>query len=804
MQLLEYLNDHIVYLDGPLGTSLQRRGLPRGVRGENWNYENPEAVIDMHMAYFKAGSNIVCTNTFGANRFHYGPEELEKVIALAVSHVKEARRRSRCEQPTWIALKMSSLGKLIKPLGDLEFEDAVAAYAEIVKLGVKYGVDLIDIETMNDSYETKAALLAVKENCDLPVFVSNTYDASGHLMSGATPEAMVAMLEGMRADAIGINCSLGPAQLQPILDRYLEAASVPVYFRPNAGLPQMVNGQTVYDITPGEWADEVVIALKKGAHMAGGCCGTTEEFIATLVERSAGVQAVPVTDKGLSRVSSFKDVVTFGGAPILNAERVNPNALEEIKEAIRTGDVNRIKQEVLLEKAEGAHIIDLNVGLPEIDEPSFLREVVKEVQAVCDLPLVMDTSDPAAMEAALRCYNGKALIDTVNGKEENMDAIFPLAAKYGGMIVCLPIDEDGIPAKAEDRVKIVEKIVARAAEYGIGKKELIVDPLAMTISTDTHAALETLKALKIVHEMGIKTSLGVSNISFGLPRRPLLNAQFFAMALDAGLDTGIVNTGSKELMNVYYTYCALHDYDENCLNYLKYCASLPEEAEVSAPADAVKPVESNEEPGQSELALAIIDGMDDDAVEIARKMLETEEPLKIISDHIIPALDYVGKGFEEQEFFLPELLMSAEAAQQACALIKEHMSASGTDSGTKCAFVLATVQGDVHDIGKNIVKILLENYGYEVHDVGIDAPPELIVEKVVETHAPFCGLSALMTTSVPPMEETIKQLAEKAPWCKVVVGGAVMNQEYADQIHAHAYGSDAMATVRFADQNLEA
>jgi 5-methyltetrahydrofolate--homocysteine methyltransferase len=804
MNVLEYLNSHITYMDGPMGTFLQSKGLPSGVRPEVWNIENPEAVINMHQGYFEAGSNIVCTNTFGANGLHFDDAKLEEIIRLAVDHVKEARQRSNCKQLTWIALKVSSLGKLLKPFGDYEFDDAVEEFAKIVKLGVKYGVELIDIETMNDSYETKAALLAAKENCDLPVFVSNTYDEKGRLMTGATPEAMVAMLEGMRADAIGINCSVGPEKMAPLIQKYIDCASIPVFFRPNAGLPKLVGSKTVYDMDPEIWADEVAKMVQKGVRMAGGCCGTTEEFTKALIVRTGNMDIVSIQKKNISWISSYNHTVKFGDVPILNAERINPNSMTDMHDAIRDGDINRIKQEAVKEREEGAQIIDVNVGLPEIDEPKLLQEAVVAIQSVVDNPLVIDTSDPIAMEAALRHYNGKALIDTVNGKEENMKAIFPLAQKYGGMIVALPLDENGIPEKAEDRVKIAERIIARAAEYGIDKKDLIFDPLALTISTDTNAALETLKAIKMIHDMGCLTSLGISNISFGLPERPLLNATFFVMAMDAGLNTGIVNTGSTELLNAYYTYCVLHNYDEKCMKYLKHCQELAKNPKMveAAPREAPKAVEeapANNEAYQA-LREAIIEGFDDEAAKIAESLLEGNDPLVLISDAVIPALDYVGKGFEEEEFFLPELLASADAAQAACGIIKEYMVSTGNAGQVKCDFVLATVQGDVHDIGKNIVKILMENYGFNVFDLGIDVAPETVVEKVVELHAPICGLSALMTTSVPSMEETIKQIAEKAPWCKVVVGGAVLNQEYADKIHAHHYSPDAMSTVRYADE----
>ena len=807
MELRQYINEHITYMDGPMGTCLQSRGLPAGVRPESWNIDNPEAVIDMHRDFFEAGSNLVCANTFGANGIHFPDEgQLKAIIEAGVAHVREARRRSGCQQMTWIGLKMSSLGRLLEPLGDMSFDEAVSHFAKVVCLGRDAGVDFIDIETMNDSYETKAALLAAKENCDLPVFVSNTYDETGRLMTGASPEAMVAMLEGMGADAVGINCSLGPEKLLPIADRYLAAASVPVFFRPNAGLPKLEGGRTVYDVDPEAWADLTAEAVRRGVRMAGGCCGTDARYTRALIERTKTLPVVPITKKTLSCVSSYTHTVSFGDMPVLMAERINPNALDTMRRAIHDGDLNALKAEAIRQRDEGAHLIDVNVGLPEIDEPAFLQKAVQAIQSVVNNPLVIDTSDPAAMEAALRHYNGKALIDSVNGKEENMKAIFPLAKKYGGMIVCLTIDEEGIPKTADKRIAIAKKIIAGAEAFGIDRKELIFDALVMTISTDSQAAAETLKAVKAIHDMGCLTSLGVSNVSFGLPRRPVLNGAFFLMALCHGLDAGIVNTGSAELMNAYYSYCALKGRDASCLNYLKHCASLdsetaqPDSGKAETAEDAPAADGSAEDPAVYEaLRAAIIDGMEDEAAEETARLLESVDPFALIGDAVIPALDYVGKGFEEGDFFLPELLMSAETAESVCGIVKDALKSGGSKGASRCRVVLATVRGDVHDIGKNIVRILLENYGFEVIDLGTDVPAEVIVDKVTETQAPICGLSALMTTSVPAMEETIKLLAEKATFCKVIVGGAVLNEEYAERIHAHYYAPAAMATVRIAE-----
>lgn len=825
MRLLDYINSHLVYTDGPMRSYDQTKEPLKDWAGIEGKQTDPETVIRRHQDCFEAGCNLVCANTYRANCLHFSQDELEVVIRDEISYVKEAHKRSGCIQPTWIGLKLGSLGRRLKPFGDYTFDEAVETFAETVRCGVKYGADYIDIETINDTYETKAAVLAAKENSELPVFVSNYYDTADNQVAGATPEAMIALLEGLRVNAIGVDCDSESRQMLSLAERYISSASVPVLFRARIGCSPLSEENAADGKNDEAWLDIIEKAVRMGVHMVG-CGALYVECLKALVKRTKNIPVVPIEKKDISWVSSYTHTVIFGGRPILNAERINPNALEELHIAIRDGDIERIKKEAVLEKEEGAHLLDINVGLPEINEIEFLDKTICAIQSAVDTPLVIDTSDPLAMERALRHYNGKALIDTVNGKEENMRAIFPLAQKYGGMIVCLPIDEDGIPDKAEKRVEIAKRIISKAAEYGIDKKELIFDPLAMTISTNTQAAMETLKAVKMLHELGCLTSLGVSNVSFGLPQRPLLNAAFFLMALDAGLNTGIVNTGAPETMNAYYAYCALHGYDDNCLDYLKYCAKLPKQImtdEAKKPVIPEAPIISEvpimpeaSENGSTKtendrnvdfdfevmtaLKDAIIDGMDDEAAELAEKLLEDADPLLLISEAVIPALDFVGKGFEEQEFFLPELLMCADAAQSACDVIKESMAKSGNEGAKKCKVVLATVRGDVHDIGKNIVKVLLENYGFEVIDLGIDVPAETITETILETQAPVCGLSALMTTSVPAMEETIALILEKAPWCRIVVGGAVLNQEYADKIHASYYASSAMGTVRYADE----
>ncbi len=789
MKITEFLKNNLVFLDGGMGTLLQERGLAAGELPERWNLERPEEIIAIHRAYFDAGSNIVNTNTFGANILKFSAEELDSIVKAAIENAREAAKTSSGKQEKFVALDIGPTGRMLKPYGDLDFEDAVAIFAETVKLGVKYGADLIVIETMNDSYETKAALLAAKENSYLPVFVSNAYSEDGKLMTGASPAAMVAMLEGMGADAIGVNCSLGPKALAPIVLEYLKYASVPVLLKPNAGLPCSVCGKTHYDISAADFAAEVSELVKKGVRIAGGCCGTTPEYIAATVRVCEGIEPLEIVKKNITCVSSYTHAVIFDEAPILIGERINPTGKKRFKEALKAHDIDYILKEGIAEQEKGVHILDVNVGLPDIDEVSMLTESVCELQAIIDLPLQIDTSNAAAMESALRRYNGKAMINSVSGKQESMDSVFPLAKKYGGLIVALTLDDSGIPATAEERFEIAKRILAEAEKYGIDKIDLIFDPLAMTISADNNAARETLRAVGMIkNELGCHTSLGVSNVSFGLPNRDVINSNFFALALGRGLSAAIMNPYSAEMMNTYYSYRALAGLDENCSDFISSVQS------VGTVAQTVTEVKEN---FASELQKAIVKGLKDRAAALTESMIAENEPLSIVQNEIIPALDTVGVGFEKKTVYLPQLLMSAEAAKSAFDVIKAHMP-SGKASD-KPPFVIATVKGDIHDIGKNIVKLILENYGYPVCDLGRDVPPERIVEETVRLHAPIVGLSALMTTTVPAMEETIKQLRVAAPWAKIVVGGAVLNREYAERIGADKYAKDAMEAVRYAE-----
>lgn len=786
MNIRDFIRNNIVYLDGGMGTLLQKSGLQPGELPERWNISHPEVIKEIHKSYYDSGSNIVNTNTFGANSLKFDADELSEIIYHAVKNADEARKASSGKQEKFIALDVGPTGKLLKPLGDLDFEDAVKAFAEVISLGVKYGVDLITIETMNDSYETKAAVLAAKENSDLPIIVTNAYGENGRLMTGADPAVMAAMLEGMGVDAIGANCSLGPKQLMGVMDELLKYCSVPVAFKPNAGLPKSDGKVTYYDVDAEEFAQDIKLAVANGVRIVGGCCGTTPEYIKKVCELTHDMRPKEIEKKTYSVCTSYNKAVFFGEKPILIGERINPTGKKRFKQALLENDIGYILQEAVNQQAKGVHVLDVNVGLPGIDEAQMLTNSVCELQCVTDLPLQIDSSDPVAMESALRRYNGKAMINSVNGKEENLNAIFPLVKKYGGFVVALTLDEKGIPSTVDGRMKIARKILLTAALYGINKKDIIFDPLAMTVSADKMSAVTTLETVKkITEQLGCNTSLGVSNVSFGLPSRDLVNAAFFTTAMENGLSAAIMNPYSERMMEAYYSFNVVKGLDENCMDFINFASQ-----------QEVQPTAKQE----SSLTLkeAIEKGLKEKASEITTAMLGNSAPLDIVNAHVIPALDNVGKRFEEKKLFLPQLLMSAEAAKASFEVIKATMSADGS-SVKKGSIVIATVHGDIHDIGKNIVKLLLENYGYNVIDLGKNVPPETVLKAVTDNHAPLVGLSALMTTTVPAMEETVKLIKEKAPWCKTVVGGAVLTQDYADKIGADKYAADAMETIRYAE-----
>lgn len=798
--LLDRLGKEWLFCDGGSGTILQANGLQPGELPETWNLSHKERIVKLHRDYFESGADIVVTNTFGANALKFPDhEELRQIVTNAVTLAKQARKEVGREDDAYVALDLGPTGKLLEPLGDLSFDRAVELFSEVVRYGAEAGCDLISIETMNDSYEVKAAVLAAKESCDLPVFATTTYDTDGKLLTGAPVEGVVALLEGLGVNALGVNCSLGPEQMLPIAQRLVNAASIPVIVNPNAGLPRVEDGKTVYDVGPEEFASIMEQIADLGIQVAGGCCGTTPAHIHLLKERILKNHPFkPQTHKHRTVVTSFSQVVEIGPRPVVIGERINPTGKKKFQEALKNHDIESILQVGLSEEDQGADILDVNVGIPKIDEPAMMQEVVTRLQGVTGLPLQIDTSDPKALERALRYYNGKPMVNSVNGKAENIEAVMPIVKKYGGVLVGLVLDEAGIPETADGRLAIAKKIYAAADRYGISRDDIVIDGLTMTISSDQSAAATTLETIRRVRdELHGHTILGVSNVSFGLPARELINANFLTMAIQNGLSSAIINPGNEVMMQAFRTSCALLGMDPQCMNFIAHYSGYVSSAKRAAGQAQQAASSAVKAEGGSALQDAIRRGMKESAASLTIEALKTRDGLSIINEDLIPALDVVGNEFEKKIVFLPQLLMSAEAANAAFDEIKKTMT--GAPQKKKAKVILATVKGDIHDIGKNIVKVIMENYGYEVIDLGRDVPPETIVDTAIRENVPLVGLSALMTTTVVAMEETIKQLHEKKPDTKVMVGGAVMTQEFADQIGADFYGKDAMASVRYAE-----
>lgn len=799
MSFRESLGKELLFFDGGMGTMLQAAGLAPGEIPEYWNMEHPEAVTDIHLQYYMAGANIVETNTFGANSVKM-PQDIyssHDIMVKAVSLAKEAAKK--CHEQTgrdklFVAASMGPTGKLMKPMGDLTFDKAYEGFKELAVAAEEAGADLALIETMTDLYEIKAAVLAVKENTQLPVVVSAMLDESGKLLTGADIKALCATLEGLRVDAVGINCGFGPKQIARFIPEYLSLTSLPMMVNPNAGMPKTDdNGDSYYDMTPEAFAAELAPFAEKGIFMLGGCCGTNPNHIRALVNAAKDMTPPPVEKKYKTVVASYSHAVEIGRDFAIIGEKINPTGNKLFKEALLNNDMGAVVKLALDQQKAGAHIIDVNAGLPEIDEVSMLTQLMREIQAVIDAPLMLDTANPTAMEQAARYYNGKPFINSVSGKQESMDKILPIAAKYGGVLIALTLDEKGIPKTPEERVAIALKIVDEAARYGIEKHDIVVDPLTLTVSADREAPMTTLETIWQLRQHGIKTSIGVSNVSFGLPGREKLTSTFLAMALSAGLRAAIMNPFSDEMMYVYHSYMALAGKDENCRNYIKVFEAHQQQA-----GETVK------KENKYSLKDAIVNGLKKEAREAAAALGADTPPLDIINEHVIPALDIVGKKYEDGTIYLPQLLMSAEASQEAFAVVKKLIEASGsTGNISKGKIILATVKGDVHDIGKNIVRVLLENYGYDVIDLGKDVPPEKIVETAKKESVRLVGLSALMTTTLPSMAETIRQIRAEGLKCMVVVGGAVLNETYADTIGADCYCKDAMATVKYAEQLFE-
>ncbi len=779
MNLRTALQENFLIFDGAMGTMLQAAGLPAGGLPEVYNIEHPDIIRGIHQKYIAAGSRIITTNTFQANAYKlkdcpYTPEE---IITAGVRLAKESGAE-------YVALDIGPLGQLMKPMGTLTFDEAYDLFLEQINAGVKAGADLILLETMSDLLEVKAGVLAAKEHCDLPIFVTMTYQSDGRTFVGVDPQSAAITLSGLGVDALGVNCSLGPKELMPIIDTLLSYSKVPVIAQPNAGLPELVDGKTVYRVEPEEYGAFMATLAEKGVRVLGGCCGTNPDFIAAMVKNLNGKTPKRVLPKAITSITSGCRSVTFDGGVTVIGERINPTGKKLLKEKLRAQDFGYLAGEAISQEKAGADVLDVNCGLPDIDEAETLQKAVMEVQAVTNLPLQIDSSDPVAIEAAVRVYNGKPLINSVNGKQESLDAILPIAKKYGAAVIGLTLDESGIPETAEERLSVAEKIVSEAAKYGIPKEDIIIDCLVLTASAQQELVLETLKAVQLVKtRLGLHTVLGVSNVSFGLPARPILNSTFLSAGFGAGLSSAIINPLSAPMMQVVDSFRVLNNQDRDAATYIAHYS----EATVSS----VSAPETNRE-----LKDDIMEGRREETERKTRELLKTQDALSIIDGQFIPALDAVGERYEKGELFLPQLIQAAEAVSCGFSVLKESMPQGSMDKGT---ILLATVVGDIHDIGKNIAKMLLENYGYRVIDLGKDVPIETVVKTAMETNARLIGLSALMTTTVTGMKDTITALREAGCTAEIMVGGAVLNEDYVKFVGADHYAPDARADVLIAN-----
>ena len=788
MNIKEYMKNNLLFLDGAMGTLLYSEGLSSDVPSEEFNIIAPQVVTEIHKAYYDAGCNVVSANTFGVNAMKYSEDKMRELISSAFNNSFIAKNTSAGKQEKFIAFDIGPLGKLLKPYGAVDFNDAVEYFARAVRIASEFAFDLILIETMNDSYETKAAVLAAKENSSLPVFVTNAYGLDEKLVTGASPEVMACMLEGLGADAIGANCSYGPDKTLPVIKRLLGYTSLPVIMKPNAGLPVFENGNSYYNMTAEDFALSINEAVDSGVSIVGGCCGTTPEMLKATIDFLKEKTISPRKTVKRSVVCSWSKTVELDSVPKLIGERINPTGKKRFKQALVENDIDYILSEGLGQQDKGVHILDVNVGLAGIDEKSLLPQTVSALQAVCDLPLQLDSADAEALENAMRIYNGKPLINSVNGKADSMKSIFPLVKKYGGCVVALTLDENGIPETADERIEIARKILAVASSYGIGSESIIFDPLTMTVSTDVNNSSVTLECVRrISQELGCRTVLGVSNVSFGLPQRDKINSAFFVQALSGGLTAAIMNPYSDKMLDAYYSFCALNGLDAAFERYIAYC-----ETDESIGINEINSLSKEEE-----LVEVIFRGRKERAAELTSELLSKYEPMHIISEFIIPALDKTGACFEQGRLFLPQLLISADAASSAFEVIKSSSEGMQAD---KCRVILATVEGDIHDIGKNIVKLLLENYGFDVIDLGKDVKPQVILDNIVDYNVPLVGLSALMTTTLEAMKNTVRLIKEVKPDCRVFVGGAVVTEEFAKSIKADRYTKDAMESVRYADE----
>lgn len=775
------LSNKFVFLDGGMGTMLQSYGIETEHIPELLNITNPDAIIKIHRMYVEAGSDIIYANTFGANRFKLEGSgySVSEVVRAGIANARSVAGDKL------VALDMGSTGQLLEPSGTVSFEEAYDAYKEIVIAG--NDADVVVIETMTDLYEVKAALLAVKENSDKPVLVTMTFEENMRTFTGVSPECMVAVLEGMGVDALGVNCSLGADELLPVLDKICSLTDLPVIAKPNAGLPDPVTNQ--FNVNPEEFADSCIKLAGAGVKIFGGCCGTTPEHIRQMINILKDVDNIKRPVKRVSLACSSVNCVTIN-QPRIIGERINPTGKKRFKEALINHDVDYILGQAVEQIHAGAEILDVNVGLPEIEEKEMMVTAVKAIQSICDTPLQLDSTNSEVLEAGLRVYNGKPIVNSVNGEDESLDSILPIVKKYGASVVGLTLDKQGIPKTADGRFAIAEKILRRAIYYGIPKEDVFIDCLTLTASAEQDGVMETLNALnRVKNELGLKTVLGVSNISFGLPNRELITRTFLTMALHSGLDLPIINPNIESITGAVRAYRLLAGIDKNSADFINIYAnnSAPE----AVPTNAGKKID---------LVFAVENGLKNDALRAVRELAESSDPMQIINEYLIPALDSAGEKFEKGKIFLPQLILTAESAQVCFEVVKEKLSLNSSENISKGKVVLATVKGDIHDIGKNIVKVLLESYGFDVIDLGKDVAPQLIVDTAIKHKVKLVGLSALMTTTLGAMEETISLLNNQYPECKTVVGGAVLTASYAEQIHADFYARDAKKTVDIATE----
>lgn len=773
-------------LDGAMGTMLQAAGMPVGQLPELWNIQHPEIVTRIQRAYVEAGSRVIFANTFGANRHKLSGSgyDVEAVISAGIRAAREAAG----DEPVRVALDVGPIGQLLEPLGTLSFAEAYDIFREMVTAGERAGADLIVFETMSDLYEAKAAVLAAKEHTNLPVWVTMTFEATGRTFVGVTVPAMAMTLTGLGVDALGFNCSLGPKELLPMVEELAHWTNLPLILKPNAGLPDPSTG--AYTITPEEFAEEMVQAAKLGVTIMGGCCGTTPDFIKALGSRLAETRPGTRSKADRHGVCSATQAVELQGVRVIG-ERINPTGKKRFQQALREGDMGYILERGLEQQDAGADILDVNVGLPGIDESAMMTRVVKALQGVVDLPLQIDSSDPTAIEAGLRAVNGKAIVNSVNGNQEVLDTVLPLCKKYGAAVVGLTMDHRGIPQTAEQRIEIARRILEMALAYGISREDVFIDCLTLTVSAQQEQAAETLKAVRYVREeLGLHTVLGVSNISFGLPAREQITVSFLTQAMYAGLDLPIINPNQQAVMDAVAAFRVLSGQDRDSAAYIERFAEMPEPAVTAKQSGAVT------------LETAIARGLKEETAALTQKALETMSELDVVNNLLIPALDLVGDRYEKQEIFLPQLIHAANAACEGFEIIKKRIAQRGEGSVSKGKIVIATVQGDIHDIGKNIVKVVLENYGYTVIDLGRDVPVETVVEAVIREDVRLVGLSALMTTTVVSMAETIAAIRASGHSCKIMVGGAVLTPEYAAEIGADFYAKDAKQSADIARQVL--